>query len=1300
MRLETYSDAVKFRSAVGYGSPKPRLAATHCTLLLSGVDPFAPAGLLNRHTGEIARPAPPQSAMPPASTAFVGTSLSLRPTWLGRGLSPRSPQTARDAAPVAATRQTRACTDPPIHVGGSSKPEDYEQDALSPFRDLTPENYVPVIGPDGLPIPWWTPNLYEQRGDDAKKRTDIKKIMLIGAGAIVIGQGAEFDYSGTQACKALREEGYEVILVNSNPATIMTDSDTAERVFIEPLTVDVLEKIIIAEKPDALLPTMGGQTGLNLATKLAHAGILEKHGVELIGAKLDAIEKGEDRLLFRDAMDKINVGSCPSRIANDMAEAEVAADEIGSLPLIIRPAYTLGGSGGGIAYSRPEFLRMAQIGINASPTSQILVEKSLLGWKEYELEVVRDTADNVVIICSIENVDPMGVHTGDSITVAPTQTLTDKEYQRLRDMSLAIIREIGVETGGSNIQFSVNPANGDVIVIEMNPRVSRSSALASKATGFPIAKLAAKLSVGLTLPELTNDITRTTPASFEPTLDYVVTKVPRFAFEKFPGATSCLTTQMRSVGEAMAIGRTFAESFQKALRSLETGRDGWGMDGKDKPVESREALETILRVPTPERIFFIRHAFEMGMTVGDIHQISFYDPWFLSTFHNLYQEGIYLSTISSLADIDVHDMARLKSMGFSDPQLAFGIGGPTVIVTADEVRARRKELGVVPVYKTVDTCAAEFEAYTPYLYGTYESTAAWGPVRPSESETPETTSGKQKIVILGQGPNRIGQGIEFDYCCVHACFALRDAGYETVMINSNPETVSTDYDTADRLYFEPLAFEDVIGVLEAEKPDGLMVQFGGQTPLKLALALERYLASDEAKAAGVNCRILGTSPDSIDAAEDRDRFMAILKELNIRQPANGIARSYDEAAKIAEAISYPVVVRPSYVLGGRGMEIVYNENELKLYMSADVVVESEHPVLIDFFLDNATEVDVDAVADLHGNVVIGGIMEHIEAAGIHSGDSACSLPPQTIPYNAMVTIRKWTIALAKRMGVIGLMNIQWAVQGEDVYILEANPRASRTVPFVSKAIGVPLAKIASLVMTGASLPELGLTTEIIPRHVAVKEAVLPFNKFPGADVLLSPEMRSTGEVMGIDDSFAMAYAKAEIAGGLDIPSSGNVFMSIADKDKASAAALASDYADLGFKILATRGTYVSLIAGGMNPSQVEMVLKVHEGRPHILDRIDNGDVQLFITSPSRKPQDLESGRIVRQAALSSSVPYVTTVAAARAMAQAVRVLKTQDIKVKAMQDYHVNSPKLDLLKYKACDLSLIGAMTEANVARV
>lgn len=1134
---------------------------------------------------------------------------------------------------------------------------------------MTADDRIPAPDIDMAPI--WE-EIFGKDPVQLVKRTDIKKVLLIGAGAVVIGQGAEFDYSGTQACKALRSEGYTVVLVNSNPATIMTDPDTADIVYIEPLTAAVLEKIIEKERPDAILPTMGGQTGLNLAISLAKSGVLDRYNVELIGAKMDAIEKGEDRLLFREAMDRIGVKCCRSGIVENMEMAEKVADEIGSFPLIIRPAFTLGGTGGGIAYNRLEYLHMAQIGIDASPVSQILVEQSLLGWKEYELEVMRDGADNVVIVCSIENVDPMGVHTGDSITVAPTQTLTDVEYQNLRDMSIDIIREIGVDTGGSNIQFSVNPENGDIIVIEMNPRVSRSSALASKATGFPIAKLAAKLSVGLTLPELRNDITRETPASFEPSLDYVVTKVPRFAFEKFSDADDTLSTQMRAVGEAMAIGRTFIESFQKALRSLETGRFGWGLDGKDIDVGGLRAVKAALLRPTSERIFFVRNAFELGMTVDDVFDISKYDPWFLWKLKEIFDMGEEMKEVPSLQDIDMQTMYKYKSAGFSDKQISF------VLKTSEiEVRKWRKILGVKPVFKTVDTCSAEFEAYTPYLYSSYESLTAWGPVMTLESETPPPT-GKTKVVILGQGPNRIGQGIEFDYCCVHACFALRDAGFETVMVNSNPETVSTDYDTADRLYFEPLTLEDVISILEAEKPDGLLVQFGGQTPLKLAVSLEKYLSSDEAKEAGVNCKILGTPPDSIDAAEDRDRFMDILVELGIRQPANGIAHSYEEAASIAEDIKYPVVVRPSYVLGGRGMEIVYEESELKRYMSADVIVESEHPVLIDHFLDNAIEVDVDAVADTHGNVVIGGIMEHIEAAGIHSGDSACSIPTVSIPYNAMVVIRAWTVALAKRLGVIGLMNVQWAVQGEKVFILEANPRASRTVPFVSKAIGQPLAKIASLVMMGFNLKELGLEKEIIPRYTCVKEAVLPFNKFKGADVLLSPEMRSTGEVMGIDDSFAMAYAKAELASGCIIPSSGTAFMGLGGKDNDSAVPLAFDLVDLGFKIFATRNTYAKLISGGLNPGDVEMVLMVHEGRPHILDKIKNGEVNLFISSASRTSEEAENARSIRRAALSENILYVTTVAAARAMAQAIRVLQTQEIKVTSMQDYHKRAPPVAL----------------------
>eukprot|EP00186_Timspurckia_oligopyrenoides_P004214 CAMPEP_0182445076 /NCGR_PEP_ID=MMETSP1172-20130603/3328_1 /TAXON_ID=708627 /ORGANISM="Timspurckia oligopyrenoides, Strain CCMP3278" /LENGTH=1159 /DNA_ID=CAMNT_0024640779 /DNA_START=165 /DNA_END=3644 /DNA_ORIENTATION=- len=1115
---------------------------------------------------------------------------------------------------------------------------------------------------DGNFIAPWT--AAEMLQKPLQKRTDIKKILLVGAGPIIIGQACEFDYSGTQACKALRSEGYEVVLVNSNPATIMTDPETAERTYIEPLNPAVLERIIEKERPDALLPTMGGQTALNLSRELARSGVLEKYGVELIGANLQAIEKGEDRLLFRDAMEKIGVGCCPSGVATTPAEALEVAAKIGSYPLIIRPAYTLGGSGGGIAYNPEEFEEMSKKGLDASPVSQILVEQSLLGWKEYELEVMRDGSDNVVIVCSIENVDPMGVHTGDSITVAPTQTLTDREYQRLRDMSIAIIREIGVDTGGSNIQFSVNPKNGDVIVIEMNPRVSRSSALASKATGFPIAKLAAKLSTGLVLPKLRNDITKETPAAFEPSLDYVVTKIPRFAFEKFVGTSQTLTTQMRSVGEAMAIGRTFNESFQKAMRSLETGRAGFGFDGKDKIIDDVVELESTLRIPTPTRIFSVLQAFRMGMTIDRIHEISAYDPWFLHNMKQIYEmaESIRGRELSS---IDLELLFKIKSMGFSDIQLAYLTGH-----SESKVRAYRKSLGLVPVYKTVDTCSAEFEAYTPYLYSTYDSGHAWGPdiVSEMETETPPPT-GKTKVMILGGGPNRIGQGIEFDYCCVHACFALRDAGFETVMVNSNPETVSTDYDTADRLYFEPLTLEDVIGVIEAEKPDGLIIQFGGQTPLKLAVPLEQYLGSPEAADAGVTTKIWGTSPDSIDAAEDRDRFIEILKELNITQPANGIARSLDEAIVAAKNIGFPLVVRPSYVLGGRGMEIVYDEEELNHYMSNEAIVESEHPVLLDSFLSNATEVDVDALADAEGNVVIGGIMEHIEQAGIHSGDSACSLPTVSVPYEALVTIRRWTVALARSLKVVGLMNIQWAVQGNDVYILEANPRASRTVPFVSKAIGYPLAKLASLVMSGKTLAEVGLTTEIIPRHVSVKEAVLPFDKFPGSDILLSPEMRSTGEVMGIDSSFAAAYAKAQMAAGYVLPEKGNIFMSMRDSDKGAALALARDFIDLGFKVLATRGTYSYLVANGLNPPDVKLTLKIFEGRPNTLDSLKQGDIVLFISTPDKKSEH-KSGRELRRAALMTKIPIVTTIAAARAVAQALRIMKIQSLEVNAMQDYH------------------------------
>jgi carbamoyl-phosphate synthase large subunit len=1073
------------------------------------------------------------------------------------------------------------------------------------------------------------------------RRNDIRKILLLGSGPIVIGQACEFDYSGTQACKALREEGYEVVLVNSNPASIMTDPETADRTYIEPLTPDIVEKVIAQERPDALLPTMGGQTALNIAVALAKSGALEKYNVELIGAKLPAIEMAEDRLLFKEAMARIGVSVCPSGIANNIDEAKVIAHQIGSYPLIIRPAFTSGGSGGGIAYNQEEYEEMAQIGLDASPMSQILVEKSLLGWKEYELEVMRDLADNVVIICSIENLDPMGIHTGDSITVAPAQTLTDKEYQRLRDASVKIIREIGVETGGSNIQFAVNPQTGEMIVIEMNPRVSRSSALASKATGFPIAKFAAKLAVGYTLDEIPNDITKKTPASFEPTIDYVVTKVPRFAFEKFPGAEPYLTTQMKSVGEAMAIGRTFQESFQKALRSLETGRGGWGCDRPEK-VPSLEQIRAGLRTPNPERIFTIRHALLMGMTGEDIHELTGVDPWFLDKMQDLLETERFLKR-TQLDQIGVDKLWSIKQQGFSDRQIAFATKK-----TEDEVRAYRKSLGVVPAYKTVDTCAAEFEALTPYYYSSYEK----------ESEI--LPSDRKKVMILGGGPNRIGQGIEFDYCCCHAAYALSKSGWETIMVNSNPETVSTDYDTSDRLYFEPLTKEDVLNIIEAEQPVGVVIQFGGQTPLKLAIPLLRYLEAHNS-----TTKIWGTSPDAIDTAEDRERFEKILRELDIQQAPNGLARNADDALIVAKKISYPVVVRPSYVLGGRAMEIVYSDEELEHYMSYAVLIEPDHPILIDKFLENAVEVDVDAIADQTGMVVIGGIMEHIEQAGIHSGDSACSIPTMTLSPTVLTKIREQTIKLAKRLQVVGLMNIQFAIQGEEVFILEANPRASRTVPYVSKATGVPLAGHASRIMAGETLEELGFTAEVVPTHVAVKEAVLPFEKFAGTDVLLGPEMRSTGEVMGIDEDFGRAFAKAELGAGQKLPLSGTVFFSMNDRDKPLVIPVVQEFIDLGFRIIATEGTRKVLKEAGL---QVDLILKLHEGRPNIMDQVKNEEVQLMINTPSGEEAQAD-GKLLRRSALTYKVPMITTIAGARATAAAIRSLQSQSMGVKALQDY-------------------------------
>ena len=1080
------------------------------------------------------------------------------------------------------------------------------------------------------------------------RRTDIQKILLIGAGPIVIGQACEFDYSGTQACKVLRDEGYYVILVNSNPATIMTDPVIADRTYIEPITPEVVAQIIEKERPDAILPTMGGQTALNTAVALAKMGVLEKYGVELIGAKLEAIEMAEDRKLFKEAMERIGVAMCPSGLGTTMEESRAIAQEIGSYPLIIRPAFTMGGTGGGIAYNQEEFEEICASGLEASPVSQILIEQSLIGWKEYELEVMRDLADNVVIICSIENIDPMGIHTGDSITVAPAQTLTDKEYQRLRDYSIKIIREIGVETGGSNIQFSINPENGDVVVIEMNPRVSRSSALASKATGFPIAKFAAKLAVGYTLDEISNDITKKTPASFEPTIDYVVTKIPRFAFEKFPGSEPVLTTQMKSVGEAMAIGRTFQESFQKALRSLEVGRFGFGGD-REETIPDLDKIKYSLRVPNPDRVFSIRDGFLSGLSVQAIFELTNIDPWFLQKMREITDVELSLKG-RKLDSIFKEEMLETKRMGFSDRQIAYLTG-----TNEDEVRSYRKSLGVIPSYKTVDTCAAEFEALTPYHYSTYEE----------ESEILPST--KRKVMILGGGPNRIGQGIEFDYCCCHASYALQAAGFETIMVNSNPETVSTDYDTSDRLYFEPLTREDVLNIIEAEQPEGIIIQFGGQTPLKLSVPLLKYLQDTNSPT-----KIWGTSPDSIDMAEDRERFEAICTEIGITQPENGLARSEAEAVAIAQRVGYPVVVRPSYVLGGRGMEVVYSDAELEDYMHRAIIIEPEHPVLIDHFLEGAIEVDVDAIADQLGNVTIGGIMEHIEEAGIHSGDSACSIPTFSLPPEVLDTIRKWTISLAKSLKVIGLMNIQYAVQLNNnnlkeskVFILEANPRASRTVPYVSKAINVPLVNYASRIMAGATLAELGLTEEVIPKHISIKEAVLPFAKFAGTDTILGPEMRSTGEVMGIDTEFGRAFAKAQLAAGTHLPLEGTVFISVNDRDKSGISTVAEAFIELGFKVVATEGTHKILRRNSIESKQV---LKVHEGRPHIGDSMKNGQIQLIVNSPSGEEAKAD-GKMIRRTALAYKIPVITTLAGAKAAIAAIRSLQSGAISVTALQDY-------------------------------
>jgi len=1069
------------------------------------------------------------------------------------------------------------------------------------------------------------------------RRTDLKTIFVIGSGPIVIGQACEFDYSGTQACKALREEGYRVVLLNSNPATIMTDPETADATYVEPITVDTAVKILERERPDALLPTLGGQTALNLAKALAEQGILEKYGCQLIGASLDAIQKAEDRELFGEAMARIGLEVPKNGVAHSLEEAREIAERTG-FPAILRPSFTMGGTGGSIAYNKLEFEERVKWALDASPVRSVLIDESVLGWKEYELEVMRDRNDNVVIVCSIENFDPMGVHTGDSITVAPAQTLTDKEYQRLRDAAVKIIREIGVDTGGCNIQFGVNPVDGRVVVIEMNPRVSRSSALASKATGYPIAKIAARLAVGYTLDEIANDITRETKAAFEPSIDYVVTKVPRFAFEKFPQADQQLTTQMKSVGEAMAIGRTFRESFQKALRSLETGSHGFESPLGKRPGaaytdEEVEAIRDAIRKPTNSRLYWVAEGFRAGLTVEDVHSISKIDPWFLRELAAIVEEeGIVAA--EGLGDAD--RLRELKGMGFSDKRLAWLTGA-----TEAQVRARRHELGVHPVYKRVDTCAAEFEAHTPYLYSSYEQECE---ARPTD---------KKKVMILGGGPNRIGQGIEFDYCCVHACFALKEAGFETIMVNCNPETVSTDYETADRLYFEPLTLEDVLEIARIEKPLGAIVQFGGQTPLKLAVALEQ---------AGV--KILGTSPDAIDRAEDRERFAEVVEKLKLLQPANGIGRSAEEAIRVASQIGYPVMVRPSYVLGGRAMEICHDESQLRAYLEHAVQASEEKPVLIDRYLRDAMEVDIDVVRD-GKRVVIGGVMEHIEEAGVHSGDSACVLPPHSLPAHVVAKIERQAIAMAEELGVVGLMNTQFAVQGDDVYVLEVNPRASRTVPFVAKATGVPLAKLAALAQVGIPLPA-DLPDRPVMKHSAVKEAVFPFIKFQGVDPVLGPEMKSTGEVMGIDTDFARAFWKSQVAAGNALPTGGRCFVSVRNEDKPAAAALARRLAALGFDLIATQGTATFLREQGI---ETDLVLKIAEGRPHVLDKIIDGDIHFVINTTAGK-KELADSYPIRRETLNRGIPYYTTIAGARAAVEALETLQEAELGVRPLQDFH------------------------------